>query len=333
MTPEDRMKKLRAGNGSAPTEEEWLAFRSTAHRSVARRRIAGALGGTALLLALVGGAYAVTNGSADDQRGPGVAGSPTPTEAPSPTTSPSTGDQAEIQYRYLQQWFVEDGKLSLWYLASERTLTPARVAMENLLFVPGPLAEGGVTSAIPEGTRLLELEIDDGLASVSLSGDFPDESDEQQRLAHAQIVYTLTQFPTVDEVSVSWESADSGGVASAAEDRSLYDDLLPPIVVEQPVGREMIHPKPPVERTFTLSGIANVFEANVSWRLVDEDGNTLQEGFTTATCGTGCWGTFEEKITFEGPEDHAILQVFQASAEDGSPMNMVEIPLDFEKER
>ena len=328
MTPEERIKKLGSNDESTPSEGDWNEFRATAHRSVAKRRVAAALGGGALLLAIVGGAYAVTGTSNDGGRGPGVAGSPTPSQAPSPTTT----DGSEIQYRYLQQWFVEDGRLSLWHLAWERSLTPARDAMENLLFVPGPLAEDGVTSGIPEGTRLSGLEIDDGLASVTLAGDFPDESDEQQRFAHAQIVYTLTQFPTVEEVSVSWESASSGGVASAAEDRSLYDDLLPPIVVEQPISREMIRPKPPIERTFTLSGIANVYEANVTWRLVDEDGNILQEGFTTATCGTGCWGKFEEKITFEGTEDHAILQVFQASGEDGSPMNMVEIPLDFEKE-
>ena len=330
MTPEDRMKSLGSVDGSTPSEAEWLEFRTKAHRSVARRRIAAAAGGAALLLAVVGGAYAMSNGPTDDQRGPGIA-APGATESgsPSPDTSPSSDpDPDEVEYVHLQQWYVENDKLALFHAQVEKTETPAREAIENLIAaVPGPLAEEGVETYIPEGTTLADVTIENGTASVTFSGDFPDDSAEQQRFAYAQIVYTLTQFPTVKDVSLSWESAESGGVAGAPEDRKAYEDLLPPIVVEAPYAGEV------VDRTFTMSGIANVFEANVSWRIVDDEDNVIDEGFTTATCGTGCWGTFEEEIRYTGIENWAVLQVFQSSAEDGSPMDMVQIPLNFEKSK
>ena len=329
MTPEDRMKKLRSAHESVPTEDEWLAFRTRAHRSVARRRVAGVLGGAALLLAVVGGAYAVTNGPSDESDGVNVASSPTPSASgePSPHTSPSSDPDAASadDLVYYQQWYVEDGLLLVWWEPFEESETPERDAVERLVFVPGPLQETGVSTALPPDTEILDFQITGNVAHVTLSGAAPDESDPQGRLASAQIVYTLTQFPDIEKVAIGWDSGDQGGTAETPATRKDYEETLPPISVEHPRAGET------VERTFTMSGIANVYEANVSWRIVDQDGTVIDEGFTTATCGTGCWGTFEEEIEYTGTEDWAELQVFQSSAEDGSPMNMVTVPLNFEK--
>lgn len=320
MTPEDRIKRLGSIDESTPTEDEWMEFRFKAHRSVRRRRLAGLASGVALVAVVAVSAYAMTNAPDNDGPGPGIAGSPTPSEAETPTSSPTTPPE-DVESVALQQWFVEDEKLALSYGQFEKSQTPATDAMESLLTgVPGPLAESGVETAIPEGVELVDISISDGTASVTLGHDFSSASSTEQLLANGQIVYTLTQFPTVQDVSIMW--GEPGGVSTDNEGRRAYEDLLPAIVVERPYAGET------VDRTFTLSGIANVFEANVSWRLVDADGNVLQEGFTTATCGTGCWGTFEEEITYKGDPDYAILEVFQSSAEDGSPMNMVEIPLN-----
>ena len=315
MTPEDRIKDLRSD--APPTEAEWLEFRSTAHKSLARRRMAAVAGGLGLVAALVGGGYAMTNMDTGDERGPGIAN--TPTEEPSPTSSPSSEETVapEKETVYLQQWYIEaDDTLLVTHAPFESSDTPARDAMEALIAgVPGPLAETGVSTAIPPGTRLLDLTIDNGTAHVAF-----ESPHHEQYVANAQVVYTLTQFPTVQKVEISWRPGNGG----PAEKRSDYEDLLPAIVVQSPFDGEI------VERTFTMSGLANVFEATVSYRLVDADGITIQEGFTTATCGTGCYGAFEEKITYKGEQNYAILQVFESSAEDGSPLHMQEIPLNFE---
>ena len=50
--------------------------------------------------------------------------------------------------------------------------------------------------------------------------------------------------------------------------------------------------------------------------------------FTTASCGTGCRGTFEKTIRYETASmQNGILRVYEASAEDGRPINVVEIPV------
>lgn len=325
MTPEDRIKKLGSADEATPTEAEWMSFRTKAHRSVAGHRVAAGLGGVALVVIAVVGFYVVTAPEPPDgQREfrPGIA--TTETEPNTETRSKNGSEKQETVA--VQQWFVEDEKLALFHTQVPRSQTPAKDAMETLLRgVPSPLGETGVETYIPEGTALQDLTIDNGTAEITLSGDFPDESDAQQDFAMAQIVYTLTQFPSVENVAMAWESAESGGTAVGPETRERYDDYLPPIVVEAP------YPGQRVGRTFKLSGIANVHEATVSWQLTDLDGEPFKKGFITATCGTGCWGTFKDRLSLERvPGESIILEVFQSSAEDGSQLDLVKIPLNVE---
>jgi hypothetical protein len=80
------------------------------------------------------------------------------------------------------------------------------------------------------------------------------------------------------------------------------------------------------DRPLSVTGFANVFEATVSLEVVDVSGNVVHEDFTTATCGTGCWGTFEFGVgyPFVGGET---VRVFWHSAEDGSPSDVVSVPV------
>ena len=58
------------------------------------------------------------------------------------------------------------------------------------------------SSAIPAGTRLLGLSIAGQIATVDLSSEFESGGGATSVLGRlAQVVYTLTQFPTVTSVS------------------------------------------------------------------------------------------------------------------------------------
>ena len=101
-----------------------------------------------------------------------------------------------------------------------------------------------------------------------------------------------------------------------------FQDYAPAIVVESPKpGQEV---SSPVE----VSGFANTFEATVNIKIFDADDKELTEVFTTATCGSGCWGDFSEMVEFEvsEPQDGQI-RVFTYSAEDGSVRDEVIIPV------
>lgn len=83
-----------------------------------------------------------------------------------------------------------------------------------------------------------------------------------------------------------------------------------------------------VSSPVVIAGVANVFEATVSLRILDENGNALIEAFTTAECGTGCWGDFETKVRFGvDHEQSGTIEVFESSAEDGRDIHKVVIPV------
>lgn len=100
------------------------------------------------------------------------------------------------------------------------------------------------------------------------------------------------------------------------------DGAEPAIVVRTPVaGDEIVSP-------VTVAGTADVFEATVSIRILDANGQELAAAFTTATCGSGCRGRYAAEVFFFTEErQDGTLEVFESSAADGSPLNLVRVPV------
>jgi germination protein M len=159
--------------------------------------------------------------------------------------------------------------------------------------------------------QALRLGPTDAEQDLDLTTEVPEnESEDLSTAALAQVVYTLTQFA----------DADSTQVDGATYDRSDFEEQTPSVLVESPLAFEE------VASPITATGTANTFEANFQYELLDADGNVIDENFVTATSGTGTRGTFE--FTTADVDDVATLVVFESSAEDGSRMNEVEIPLN-----
>lgn len=228
--------------------------------------------------------------------------------------------------------------VKVYFAASEGVATAGRVvegpavargALEALLDGPeGIEAEIGQVSEIPAGTDLLGIEVADGRATVDLSGSFESGGGGlSMRLRVAQIVYTLTQFETVDSVSfrIDGEPVDAiggEGVDVVDVERSDFADVTPLVLVESPV------PGQQVGSPLTISGTANTFEATVNYSVTDGDGRIVDEGFTTATAGNGTFGTFSVASAFEidRPGVGAVIG-FEISARDGRPVNTYEVPV------
>jgi germination protein M len=257
-------------------------------------------------------------------------------EAPSTRTVDGSGRNSgnepeptrESTFAY-EVWFLK-GDL-LYVVRREAPATPrvAQTAIESLLEGPLPAEDSGLTTAIPAGTELLGVAVDDGLATVDLSSSFDDGGGSAAMLARlAQVVFTLTQFPTVDAVTfqIDGEPVDvfsaEGIVIDHPQTRADFEELAPPIVVTSPApGDEVTSP-------VTVEGTANVFEATVSMRILDLAGNGLAATFATATCGTGCRGDFSKKVEFDVSErQDGVIKVFEESAEDGGPFHVVSVPV------
>jgi hypothetical protein len=118
--------------------------------------------------------------------------------------------------------------------AVERTVTvPAVGAGAITALLAGP-EEPGLFTEVPEGTELLGLDIADGIATVDLSGEFETGGGTLSARARvAQVVFTLTQFDTVDGVlfHIDGERVDvitsEGLVVEEPVDRSGFADLAP----------------------------------------------------------------------------------------------------------
>jgi len=209
-------------------------------------------------------------------------------------------------------------------------------AMEAL--IDGPNAGdtrliSGVSSSIPAGTELLGFTLDNssdvGRATLDFNPAFEAGGGSfamSSRLA--QVVFTATQFPDVDEVVIAINGvpadvfSSEGIVLDGPQTRADYSDTLPLIFVEGPL------PGTKVESPIDIHGMANTFEAGLQYQVLTQDGRLLVDGFTTATCGTGCWGDFEVTIDYALQADTpGYVVVFESSAEDGRPVNVVRIPV------
>ena len=147
--------------------------------------------------------------------------------------------------------------------------TARRTRRSRRCFRARPLRRGRIstlTTAIPESGEDAEVSIEDGVATRSST---PIEE------GLAQVVYTLTQFPEVEEVEVQEEFAT----------RADFEDLTPAILVESPLAFE------DVASPLRVMGTANTFEANFQYELTDTDGRIVDESFVTATSGSGTRGT------------------------------------------
>lgn len=260
---------------------------------------------------------------------PTAAATGTPTGAASPTAEPTQGATATpAPTLAVQVYFARDEHIA----TVGRTVTipaVAREAMEALLAGPTDYEKGlGMTSAVPTGTRLLGITIESGTAIVDLSREFESGGGSLSMTTRvAQVVYTLTQFETVDRVTIRLGGQDVeaiGGEGVPAKDltRDDFRDNTPLILVESP------RPGDEVGTELTVTGTSNTFEAALSWEVRDSTGKVIREGFATATSGTGTWGTFAFEIDLSGAATGPItLVVFERSAKDGSPINVYEVPL------
>jgi germination protein M len=217
----------------------------------------------------------------------------TATTSPPPTTTTATTATTAERPASLELFFLApDGRLVAASRTVEHTQAPGLAALRELTNPPA-----GMTTKVPGG---LQLTIDGGRAQVTgaaLDG-----------AALAQVVYSLTSFPTVQSVD--------------GKRRADVEDFVPAILVERPAPNEA------VTSPLRATGTANTFEATFEYRLEDASGKALAKNFVTATSGSGTRGTFDfsAPFTVDSAQD-GTLKVFELSAADGSVINERAVPV------
>jgi hypothetical protein len=250
------------------------------------------------------------------------------TETVPPPDDPSEPKAGTVAY---QVWFTKGESLHVVKRTQAATRRVGTAALEALFEGPESFeAETGVGTAVPRGTQLLGLQIEDGIASVDLTSEFESGGGSMAMFMRlAQVVCTLDQFPTVKGVlfKLDGEPVDIFSGEGLILDHPVgcgdYEDFLPVILVTSPTAGER------VGNPVTIQGSANVFEANVTVRILDQNGNEIARTFTTATCGTGCRGDFFLVFSYElGKEQPGTIIVQDDDAAGtGTPPHQVRIPV------
>ena len=286
-----------------------------------------ARGSASVVLVVIAGAMlASCGGNGDRASGESVERTAPSAAAPTTTTAPESTARATVSVYLLRG---EQIQAAHRHVASTAGIGSA--AIGELL--SGPTAgerAAGLRSAIPVGTRLRGLTISEGTATVDLTRNFETGGGSlSMRARLAQVVFTLTRFPTVRRVALRLdgqrvESIGGEGVPVVpALDRRAFEDLSPAILIESPaIGDTIASP-------LSVTGTANTFEATVSFRVLDERGRKLTEAFTTATSGTGTRGTFKMRLEFQAPSGARSVTVmaFESSAATGADTKVVRVTL------
>jgi hypothetical protein len=239
-----------------------------------------------------------------------------------PAQSTATTQPSRVGSHTFEIWLVRAGKLVVTKRSGPVTVTPARQAFTAL--IAGPTAaekDIGMQTAIDPSTKP-DVSLHNGIATVDLPASPYWETlvPGATELRSAQVVYTLTQFPTISKVQFKPEENGQSGVWPLG--RADFAKLLPPIIVSSPgIGQRVSNP-------VTVSGTADVFEATVSMRILDLNGQEIATRFTTATCGSGCRGSFSLALPYRvAREQNGLIEIYEVSPKDGSRNAVVRIPV------
>jgi germination protein M len=297
--------------------------------------------GLLVLVAVIVAFFAVDWGEAGEVGDGGVISTAEGPESKAPPEASTTTVPSETTTTVHQDTMT----VRVYFSSGERMCAASRVipktrevgAASMKALLEGPTAaeqQTGMVSNIPEGTTFLGLEIEDGVATVDLSKEYESGGGHaSMSMRLAEVVFTLTQFPTVQGVNFKLDgepvdviSQGEGIIVDHPMSRADYEDLSPAILVESPALGDKV--SSPVR----VTGTANVFEAVFRINIVDWDGLIIADEVVMASSGTGTRGTFDVTIPFKltkaGPGS---LIVFSDSPKDGSQINVVEIPIVLEE--
>jgi hypothetical protein len=214
------------------------------------------------------------------------------------------------------------------------TVGVLKAALTELLKGPTSAEKAaGLSSQIPSGTKLNSVAIRGNVAIIDLSTKYGSGGGSLSMLNRvAQVVYTATQFRTVAAVEFRMNGeklkvlGGEGVELDGDQTRKDWEEQAPAILVESPAWGGVLR------EGSTMRGSANVFEATFQIELKDSAGFKVFQSTVTASSGTGTRGDWAANATLgSSSSKKGVLTVFDASAKDGKPENVVNIPVTLER--
>lgn len=252
-------------------------------------------------------------------------GTPSPTQTPtaSPAASPTaTGTSARAVYYLADTGF---GGPRLYREFHTRPATTAVIRDAVTAMLTEKAKDPDYTSLWPKGSSVRGVRLSGTTAIVDLSREAgtANAGAAAEAASIQQLVYTATAAaPFVKTVQILLEGKTVGELwghvdISKPIARRMAAEVLGPVWITRPAGGS-------VKRGGEFGGEATVFEATVSWELL-QGGKVVKKGFTNADMGAPARGPWND-IADVPPGDY-VLRAFESSAEDGRPTFVDDKPL------
>ena len=241
-----------------------------------------------------------------------------PEPAPSLIASPTPSGSASVQDRAVALYWLgatadpRGPRLYREFVRLPATGDPVRQAVAAVL--DGDPGDPDHDSLWADGTEVRDVRRTGSTAVVDLSREARTNGGGSafEAATVQQLVYTATAADpslTAVELRVEGERVETlWGAVGTGEPlrRAPAAEVLGPVWIDAVEGHDV---------GSRVGGSATVFEATVSWDL-QQDGRTVQEGFSTATEGAPGRGTWTAELDL--PPGEYLLRAWESSAEDGS---------------
>ncbi len=286
---------------------------------------------------LVAAIAAITAGGCAPVVPPGPAPATPAATATAPATvtpSPETSTPAPVAGTSIKVYFAYHEKMQpAARTAPAGTKALLKAALESL--VAGPTASekaAGLVTMVPAGTKLRGVRLSGTVATVDFNAAFASGGGSLSMTDRlAQVVYTATQFPGVDSVSLQLDGKDikvlggEGIIVDHPRTRRSCEGETPAILIDRPAWGGTL------KAGDAVAGTADVFEAVFRIEVRDSAGSVVFASAVKATSGTGTRGTWTITPALSGAKPGVgSIRVYEPSAKDGSPIHVVKVPVTIE---
>ncbi|WP_199547219.1 GerMN domain-containing protein [Streptomyces sp. N35] len=284
--------------------------------------------------AAAGGATGGTAPGTSASPGAATPGNSAAPSAPPSSAPPSASPQAPGRRLVRTAVYFLHGERVSPVPRTVRAPATAAEALRALLAGPSRTERAqGRTTAIPSGTVLRSVAVEDRVATVDLSSRYDDGGGSlSMRARVAQVVFTATRSPAVHKVRFELDGkpvttlGGEGIVLNRPVSRADFEDLTPEILVESPMVGDTV--RSPVR----VWGSANTFEATFRLKVTDAAGRRAAEVLVTASSGSGARGTFDVTVPFKATRSGpGVLTAYYYSPRNGRAVVVDTVPLTVQK--
>jgi hypothetical protein len=293
MSPNDRDDELRRELHDAVSDVrphgtlDDIRSRTDKVDPMSRRWFLPTLAAAAVMAVVVGGAFWLVN---DDDSPGSASGTPTPsTPSSTPSSSTSAGAEEPVE-RAVPVYYVGDtahGKM-LYREFQRQSIcqgTDCLLKAAVVATINGQPDDPDYRTLWPDGATVGNVSQDGDTIVIDLAAGVHDRpaglSSDDAGLAIQQVVYSAQaavgkgRLPV--QLLINGQHTDTvlGVPASEPLAADNPDDVQAPVQIDSPADGDE------ASRTFTVTGRAAVFEANVVWEL-KQDGTVVKHGFDTA---------------------------------------------------